>query len=206
MRSSISWSSGLDTAPARTVHGVAVSARVSAGALSAALLVLGCAACTTTAKPAAGRSAAASVPAVTATATPSATTTPTETKPAKLTADTKVRRELLATFIAFRSSGTNAPGYAAIPPSAVAGISPRTLDYAYDPATGTYWAVASFSATTAASQTDAFVGFQDGGNTAVFMRPSGASWQVRSVGPCMAGLPGRVEAAMKLAASPYPGC
>ncbi len=127
-------------------------------------------------------------------------------QPTKLKADATVRQELLATFIAFRSDGADTPGYGAIPPSAVAGITPGTLHYAYDPATGTYWAVAEFRATKAASQTVAFVGFQDGGNEAVFMQPPGGSWHVKSVGPCMAGLPVSVAAAMKLTPSPYPGC
>lgn len=187
---------------------VPVSGRITGCALSAAFLVLGCAGCAATAKPAAAQSAAVSVPAATAApsaATPSATTR-TSAQPAKLVADATVRHELLATFVAFRSNGANTPGYAAIPRSAVAGIAPRTLRYAYDPATGTYWAVADFSPTAAASQTAAFIGFQDGGNAAVFMRRPGGSWHVKSVGPCMTGLPVSVMAAMKLTASPYPGC
>ena len=193
------------------VKRIPVSARISGCALSAAFLVLGCAGCTATAKPTAAQSAAVSVPAATATAAPSAATasatTPTSAQPVHLVADATVRHELLATFIAFRRNGANtAPGFAAIPPSAVAGIAPRTLHYAYDPATGTYWAVADFSPTEAASQTAAFIGFQDGGNAAVFTQPPGGSWRVKSVGPCMAGLPVSVRDAMKLTASPFPGC
>lgn len=180
------------------VKRVPVSARMSGRALSAAFLALGCAGCAATAKP----TQSAAAPSAT---TPSATT-PTTALSANLVADARVRQELLATFTAFRGNAANTPGYAAIPPSAVARITPRTLHYGYDPATGTYWAVAGFSATEAASRTAAFVGFQDGGNEAVFMQPSGGSWHVKSVGPCMTGLPVSVAAAMKLTASPYPGC
>jgi hypothetical protein len=112
----------------------------------------------------------------------------------------------LAVFTAFRSNATNAPGFAAIPPSAVSGISPGTLYYAFDSATRTYWAVATFSATQAASQTLAYVGFQDGGNEAVFMRPSGGPWLVKSIGTCLSGLPDAVAAALALTASPSPMC
>jgi hypothetical protein len=121
-------------------------------------------------------------------------------------ADSTVRQALLAAFVAFRSSAGNTPGFAAIPPSAVAGITPGTLYYAFDAATGTYWAVATFSATAAASQTVAYVGFQDGGSQAVFMRPSAGSWLVKSVGPCMTGLPDDVAAEWGVAASPSPMC
>ncbi len=187
---------------------VPVSARISGCALAAFLVlgcaVLGCAGCTATATPAAVQSAAVPVPAA-ATATPSATT-PTSPQPVHRVADAAVRQKLLAAFIAFRSNAANAPGYVAIPPSAVAGIAPRTLHYAYDPATGTYWAVADFNPTEAASQTAAFIGFQDGGNAAVFTQPPRGSWHVKSVGPCLAGLPVSVRDAMKLTASPYPGC
>jgi hypothetical protein len=123
-----------------------------------------------------------------------------------LVADAVVRQELVAAFIAFRSNAANTPGFAPIPPSAVAGISPGTLFYALDPATGTYWAAATFSATAAASQTSAFVGFQDGGSQAVFMRPTGEPWEVKSVGPCQAGLPLTVAAAWAMTADPSPMC
>lgn len=117
-----------------------------------------------------------------------------------------VGAELLATFTAFRRDGANTPAYAAIPPSAVAGITPGTLHDYHDLATGTYWAVADFSVTEAASKTPAAVGFQDGGNDAVFMRAAGRSWRIKSVGPCMAGLPSNVAAVLGLTAGPNPLC
>ncbi len=82
-----------------------------------------------------------------------------------------------------------------------------TLYYAFDPATTTYyWAVATFSATAAASQSLAFVGFQDGGNQAVFMRLTGQPWSVKSIGPCMAGLPVAVAAAWAVTGNASPMC
>jgi hypothetical protein len=190
-----------------------VSPRVSGSAIAvlvAACAGLMCAGCAHNAKPVAASPDAISRPMTTASVEPSATGLQSAAAPSalavKLVADAEVRQELLATFIAFRSNGANSPGYAAIPPSAVAGIAPRTLHYGYDPATGTYWAVAGFNATKAASQTSAFVGFQDGGNEAVFRQLHGGSWRVKYVGPCMVGLPVGVAAALGLTASPYPGC
>jgi len=121
-------------------------------------------------------------------------------------ADAAVRHKLLAAFIAFRDKAANTPGFAAIPPSAVGGISPGKLFYASDPATGTHWAVATFYATKAASQTSAYAGFQDGGSQAVFMRPSGGPWLVKSVGSYLAGLPVPVASALALTASSSPMC
>jgi hypothetical protein len=200
----------LETSMNRTLH---VSQRISWSALAvmvAACAGLMCVGCAQNARPVAASTAAISRPSTIASAAPSATGSPSATTPSdlpvKLVADAKVRQELLATFIAFRSNGANTPGYAAIPPSAVAGIAPGTLHYGYDPATGTYWALVGFNATKAASQTAAFVGFQDGGNEAVFRQLHGGSWRVKYVGPCMTGLPVSVAAALGLTASPYPGC
>lgn len=187
---------------------LSASARVGGWALaaaSAALVCLTCAGCAATAKPSATPGVPVSRPVATATAAPSVTSQ-TSPEPANVAADATVRRELLAAFVAFRSNEANTPGFAAIPPSAVAGISPGTLYYAYDPANGTYWAVATFEATAAASQTAAFVGFQDGGSQAVFVRLSGGSWVVKSVGPCMTGLPVGVATAWGLTASPSAMC
>lgn len=168
----------------------------SLAVITAACASLLCAGCAQSAKPVAATTGAITRP----------TTTAPSAHPARLVADATVRRDLLAAFIAFRSNAANTPGYATIPRSAVAGIAPGTLRYGYDPATGTYWAVASFSATKAAAPTDAFVGFQDGGNDAVFRLLQGGSWRVKSVGPCRAGLPASVASALGLAPSSYPGC
>jgi hypothetical protein len=193
-------------------NGLRFSPKISGSALAvmvAACAGLMCVGCAQNAKPVTASPDAISRPTSTASVAPSAAGSPStapSAMPVKLVADAKVRQELLATFIAFRSNGANTPGYAAIPPSAVGGISAGTLYYAIDPATGTHWAVASFYATQAAGPTSAFVGFQDGGNDAVFRRLRGGSWQVKYVGPCRTGLPARVAAALGLTASPYPGC
>ncbi len=121
-------------------------------------------------------------------------------------ASATVQQDLLAAFTAFRSNAANTPGFAAIAPSAVAGITPGTLYYAYDPSAGSYWAVATFSATAAASQSMAYVGFQDGGDEAVFTTSSSGSWLVESVGPCLTGLPVGVAALWGLTQSPNPMC
>jgi hypothetical protein len=121
-------------------------------------------------------------------------------------ADAAVRQELLTTFTTFRANAANTPGFAAIAPSAVAGIAPGSLYYASDTATGTHWAIASFSATAAAMRTTAFVGFQDGGSAAVFRQPSGGSWQVESVGPCKTGLPVAVAAMWQVTQAANPMC
>lgn len=173
--------------------------------VSAAFIGLVGVACAPTAQPTAAPRAALSQSAATAAAGRSATAQ-TSAEPANLAADATVQQQLLAAFIAFRSNAANTPGFAAIPASAVAGITPGTLYYAFDPATSTYWAVATFSATEAASQTMEFVGFQDGGNQAVFARSSAGTWLVTSVGPCMAGLPADVAAAWGLTSSPSPMC
>jgi hypothetical protein len=187
---------------------LSVSARVGGwtlAAASAAFAGLACVGCAATAKPAAAPSVPVSRSAAMATAAPSVTSQ-TSAEPANIVANATVRRELLAAFVAFRSDAANTPGFAAIPPSAVAGISPGTLYYEYDPANGAYWAVATFEATPGASQTSAFVGFQDGGSQAVFVRFSGGSWVVKSVGPCMTGLPVGVAAAWGLTGSPSAMC
>ena len=179
-----------------------VSPRISGFALAvlaAAWVGLLCAGCAQNAKPVASATEAVSRPAVTASAAPSG-------QPASLVADAAIRHQLRTAFIAFRRDAANTPGFAAIPPSAVGGISPGTLFYVLDPATGIHWAVASFDPTDAARQTSAAVGFQDGGSEAVFIQPPSQPWQVESIGQCLKGLPVVVAAASSLNASPNPMC
>lgn len=195
------------------VLGDMITSRISfalSGSLCTAILALAACSSGTPGSPA-GTSApttrAASTPASGTTVSNSArVTTAPSAKPTNLVADAAVRQELLAAFTAFRSDAANTPGFAAIAPADEGGISPGTLYYAFDPASGSYWAVATFSATKAASQTLAYVGFQDGGNKAVFMRPMSGAWQVKSVGACMSGLPVAVATALALTASPSPMC
>ncbi len=173
----------------------------------AAGVVAGTAGCGPTAKTVAAPSEASRPATIASTSStvPSATGAPSAER-TDLVADAAVRQKLLAAFIAFRSNAANTPGFASIPPPAVAGISPGKLFYAFDPATSTYWAVATIKATEAASHTSAYVGFQDGGSQAVFTQPSGEPWLVKSVGPCLAGLPNTVAATLALTVSPSPLC
>jgi len=57
------------------------------------------------------------------------------------------------------------------------GPTPGSTYYAYDPATNTYWALASFEPSSAASQS-VLVGFQDGGSMGMFRKTGAGSWQV----------------------------
>jgi hypothetical protein len=173
-------------------------------AVSAAIMGLACVGCATTAKPTAASEATSESP-VTASAAPSATVA-TSSEPTNLVASSTVQQDLLAAFIAFRSNAANTPGFAPIAPSAVAGISSGTLYYAYDPSTDSYWAVATFSATAAASQSMAYVGFQDGGDEAVFTKSASGSWLVESVGLCLTGLPVGVAAVWGVTATASPMC
>lgn len=203
-RNDRSTDSGRTALAQRMTKSAPVAARVGGCVLSAACLIVGCAACAATAKPTTARSTTGHSVGI---SLPVSTTAPSgSTQPAKLIADATVRQELVAVFTASRRDAVNTPAYDAIPPSAVAGIAPGTLHYSRDPATGIYWAVADFSPTQAASQTAAAIGFQDGGNDAVFMRAPGRSWRVRSIGPCLAGLPLSVADAQELTAGPNPLC
>ncbi|MGH3255818.1 MAG: hypothetical protein ACRDOU_10495 [Streptosporangiaceae bacterium] len=64
-----------------------------------------------------------------------------------------------------------------IPLSDVAGTIPGSVYYAYDPATDTYWAEATFQGSRTASQ-KVLVGFQDGGSFGLFARAARSGWQV----------------------------
>lgn len=52
----------------------------------------------------------------------------------------------------------------------------------------------------------AYVGFQDGGDEAVFMKSVSGSWLVESVGLCLTGLPVGVATVWGLTASANPMC
>jgi hypothetical protein len=106
--------------------GVQVAARILCIAgTAAALAVAGCASSTTSGP----------APASPAPQSPPTTESPAPQAIQNLAANAAVRQDLLTAFTAFRSDSANTPGFAAIPPSAVAGISPGLLYYAFDPAT-----------------------------------------------------------------------
>jgi hypothetical protein len=71
--------------------------------------------------------------------------------------------------------------YTHLPAQDIAGTTPGSVYFAFDPTTGTYWALASFSPTpTAALHTQ--VALQDGGNIGVFSRKAGSAWTMLSTG------------------------
>lgn len=73
-----------------------------------------------------------------------------------------------------------------IPASDYSGLRPGQTYYAYDPATGTYWAGAALIPKS--SSIKAQVSVQDDGAYLLFTKPSGGSWKVYPVG--MTGVAG----------------
>ena len=76
-------------------------------------------------------------------------------------------------------------------------VGTTSVYYAFDPSTGTYWALATMDPRLSAPAA-VLVKFQDGANRAIFAARTGSGWSVVSlVGepPCLArqGLPGAVE-------------
>jgi hypothetical protein len=104
---------------------------------------------------------AASAPAATSSATPGASGAA-----RNLVVSTTVRGALLAVYAAYRS----------IPASDVRGI-PGTVYYAYQPATGTYWAKAGYEPASGDSLT-VQVGFQDGGGDGFYKKTGSGPWRV----------------------------
>jgi len=120
------------------------------------------------------------------------------TGPINEEADDTVRSQLLQAFTAYRSQPDHPKDMATIPPTAVEGLTPGALYYAYEPSTDTYWAKATFEATPQAKQDSGFIGFQDGGNTAVFSRTGDGAWTVSYIGRCDLTLPTDVVALWSL--------
>jgi hypothetical protein len=73
-----------------------------------------------------------------------------------------------------------------VPVSEFKGLEPREVHYAYDPATGTYWAAASLLPRDDSSA--AAVAVQDNGSYNVFRRRVGGTWTAYDVG--LAGVGG----------------
>jgi hypothetical protein len=80
----------------------------------------------------------------------------------------QVRDELTAAYVEYRG----------ISPADIAGTRPGSVYYAFDPATGTYWAQADFAPSSTASA-KVLVSFQDGASIGFFTRTGNGSWQVR---------------------------
>ena len=88
--------------------------------------------------------------------------------------------------------------YDQLPAADIAGTRTGSVYLAVVPSTGTTWALASFDPTTTASQ-QTLVRLQDGGETAIFSKKSGAGWVVLSNGsvpfcPAQTALPAAVIA------------
>jgi len=67
-----------------------------------------------------------------------------------------------------------------VPAADYIGLAPGSTYYAYDPATGTYWAGARLVPTS--SSIKAQVSVQDDGGYLLFTKPSGGTWKVYPVG------------------------
>jgi hypothetical protein len=142
------------------------------GLIALAALALAAAACSSSPSatpPTTTTTSTTPAAAATTTTAPVATTSPTAVQ--NLTVSDSVRTSLTASYVAFRHIST----------SDVAGTAPGSVYYAYDPTTKTYWALATFTPSSTASQ-QTLVGFQDGGSIGMFTMPAGASWSVSQAG------------------------
>lgn len=79
-----------------------------------------------------------------------------------------VKNQLTAAYVAFRNFKA----------TDVIGTAPNSVYYAFDPASGTYWAMSEFVASQEASQ-QVHVDMQDAGAFGWFSQKSGANWKVR---------------------------
>lgn len=114
-------------------------------------------------------SSAVSAPTAASATTPSATASSGAVQ--NLVATAAVKSELLAVFAASHN----------IPVSDVLGTAPGSVYYAYDPATQTYYAKATYEPKTS-DPLSVTVGFQDGGQGGYFKKSGSAPWQVESMG------------------------
>jgi hypothetical protein len=88
-----------------------------------------------------------------------------------LVVTTSLRHKLKAAYLAYMN----------LPSSSIAGNVPNSVYYAYDAATGTYWAMAGFLASSTASQSTE-VDMQDGGRYGLFTRTPDGAWQGQRLG------------------------
>jgi hypothetical protein len=138
--------------------------------LGAAVVIAGCTASPASSPAAPGHGRSASPSALTAdspgAASGSASAGPGGVRALAVSPD--VRQELTAAFA----------DYKGISPADIAEVEPGSVYYAYDPATGTYWARANFlPSRTAPSKV--LVSFQDGASIGLFTRIANGTWQVQ---------------------------
>jgi hypothetical protein len=124
------------------------------------------AASSSTSRAATASAEAAPSPAASASAATSSATPGSSGAVKNLIVSPVVRSELLVAYAAFRK----------IPTSDMRGL-PDSVYYAYQPATGTYWAKATYEPTSGDSLT-VQVGFQDGGSDAFYKKTGSGPWEV----------------------------
>lgn len=140
--------------------------------LLATVAVAGCTATSTPSPAAPGHGRSASPAAATEVSPAASSSAPAGTGGVRnLPVSRDVRNELTAAYVNSRG----------IPLSDVAGTIPGSVYYAYDPATDTYWAEATFRPSRTASF-KVLVGFQDGGSIGLFVRAARSGWQVQQGG------------------------
>jgi hypothetical protein len=140
----------------------------AAGVLACALTA-GCShADPAAAPPAGGQTSAAAQASDSGSATPSASSS---ASVQNLIVTASVRRQLRVAYLS----------YMHFPSSDIAGNVHNSVYYAYDTTTGTYWAMASFLASSTVSQTTA-VSMQDGGSEGLFTKTADGAWQVQRGG------------------------
>jgi len=116
----------------------------------------------------------------------------------------RLEKQLHRLFVLYRAKPTHPKGYAPIATAAITGIATQ-VHVAKTFPNATEWAMALFVPKTALT-TQTFIGFQDGGNKAIFKKSEGKPWKVIYVGPCSGPLPLKVSAAWGVGRSLYPGC
>jgi hypothetical protein len=137
-------------------------------------------ACTAQSTPAASDSAVAHATTPASASSPgSGSSAPASAGVQNLVVSASVRRELTSAYEAFMHFQA----------SGIAGTLPNSVYYAYDPATGAYWAMATFRPSAAALKSkpgsplfNELTDMQDGGDQGIFTRTSGGAWQVQDAG------------------------
>lgn len=151
---------------------MAAGRRVLVGlGLLASIGVVGCTANSAASPPASGNGQTTSSPVVASSSTPTPIVSSTPTGSggiSNLVVTGATRSELTAAYAAYKG----------ILLSYVAGTRPNSVYYAFDPATDTYWAMATFEASTTAPL-NVTVNFQDGGDIGFFTKVGSGTWQVQ---------------------------
>jgi hypothetical protein len=139
--------------------------------LLASIGVAGCTSSSAVSPPAAVTSQPTSSAAVAPSSAPTPTVSPTPTPSSGISN--------LVVTAATRSALTTAyAAYKGISPAYIAGTRPGSVYDAFNPATDTYWAMATFEATATAPM-NVTVNFQDGGDIGFFTKVGSGTWKVQ---------------------------